>query len=334
MERAVIVTTINRPSPALKMIARDCPDWSLIVVGDRKTPSDWSLDGAFYLSIRDQEGSGGEFARQSPLDHYCRKNVGYLHAMREGAQVIAETDDDNLPYRSFLRDVGRMVSGRRVIGEGWRNVYRHFTEARIWPRGFPLELITASLTERLALGPLAHFDCPVQQFLADGDPDVDAIYRLTTEGEVVFDANANAVVLGPGAFCPFNSQNTIWWPEAFPLLYLPNFVSFRMTDIWRSFVAQVCLYAIDKHLAFRAATVRQERNAHSLLRDFEQEVPGYLHNERILGVLQGLTLSGGSDDTGGNLWLCYKALISEGLVPVEELRLVELWLDELSELSR
>lgn len=329
LERAVIVTTINYPSVALHMIARDCPDWSLIVVGDRKTPPDWSLKGATYLSIPDQEELGGEFARESPRDHYCRKNVGYLHAMREGAQVIAETDDDNLPYRSFLRDVDQVVSGRRIAEEGCQNVYTCFTKAPIWPRGFPLELITPSLRARPSLGPLADFDCPVQQFLADGDPDVDAVYRLTTDREVVFDADANAVVLGPGTFCPFNSQNTIWWPDAFPLLYLPNFVSFRMTDIWRSFVAQVCLYAMRKHLVFRAATVRQERNAHSLLRDFEDEVPGYLHNQRILNLLQGLTLSSHPRDTAENLLLCYKALVREGLVPPEELRLLGLWLKAL-----
>jgi hypothetical protein len=46
------------------------------------------------------------------------------------------------------------------------------------------------------------------------------------------------VALGAGAWSPFNSQNTAWYPKAYPLLYLPSYCSFRMTDIWRSFVAQ------------------------------------------------------------------------------------------------
>ena len=32
-----------------------------------------------------------------PLYNYSRKNIGYLLAMRDGAEVIVETDDDNRP---------------------------------------------------------------------------------------------------------------------------------------------------------------------------------------------------------------------------------------------
>jgi len=323
----VLITTINSPTTAVKKIASDCPDWTFIVIGDTKTPADWSWPGVTYLSIADQIAQVGKFAEKCPTRHYARKNIGYLKAIAEKSPVIAETDDDNIPYDSFLQDVNRELTARPALKKGWENVYTHFTKDRIWPRGFPLELINESLKNPSPLGEPNTYDCPIQQFLADGDPDVDAVYRLTIEALTKFEPNR--VVIQPGTYCPFNSQNTIFWPEAYPLLYLPAYVSFRMTDIWRSFVAQRCLYAMGKPLAFREATVLQERNEHSLIRDFKDELPGYLNNPRIIEILEGLSLSSDPAQCAQNLGACYEALISAEIVPAQEMELVTLWIDAL-----
>lgn len=329
---AIVITTINRPTLAIEKIAATRPDWHFIVVGDRKTPSDWAYPGVDFLSMARQEELGHSFVDVCPPNHYARKNIGYLHAMAAGANVIAETDDDNIPYDHFLGDVSRAVTGRKVDRPGWENVYTHFTRERIWPRGLPLELINSSLHGPSPLSADDVFDCAIQQFLADGDPDVDAVFRLTDDRETYFDKNT--VILGAGTFCPFNSQNTVWWPEAFTLLYLPSFVSFRMTDIWRSFIAQICLYRLGGHIAFREATVKQVRNQHSLLHDFKDEIPGYLHNAAIVQRLMRLDLSGDSQDVGRNLWRCYEALVEMGVVPEKELPLVQRWLHDVAMLTR
>lgn len=44
-----------------------------------------------------------------------------------------------------------------------------------------MEYINESFRKKSLLGEKYRFDCPIQQYLADGDPDVDAIYWLTTE---------------------------------------------------------------------------------------------------------------------------------------------------------
>jgi hypothetical protein len=321
---SILITTINGPTAAVKKIAQSRPDWEFIVIGDTKTPADWAWPGVTYLSVKDQIAAVGEFAEKCPTRHYARKNVGYLKAIADGSPVIAETDDDNVPYDTFLGDVNREVTARPVLKSGWENVYTHFTDERIWPRGFPLELVNASLKKPSPLGDAAGFDCPIQQFLADGDPDVDAVYRLTIEALTKFEENT--IVLRPGTYCPFNSQNTIFWPETYPLLYLPAYVSFRMTDIWRSFIAQRCLYAMGKPLAFREATVLQERNEHSLIKDFEDELPGYLNNRRIVEILEGLSLPGDPASCAQNLGACYEALVAAEIVPAREMELVELWI--------
>lgn len=326
--KAIIITTINPPTAAVQKIAQDHAEWSFIVVGDKKTPADWQWENATLLSVADQAAMNSAYASACPFNHYARKNIGYIKAIQDGAEMIAETDDDNIPYDTFLGVAERTVHGRKVAKTGWENVYRHFTPNKIWPRGFPLEYITESLKTTSALEDASDYDCPIQQFLADGDPDVDAVYRLTIEAETKF--LPNTIILGSGTVCPFNSQNTIWWPEAYPLLYLPSFVSFRMTDIWRSFVAQICLYQTSKHLAFRDATVFQTRNEHSLIRDFKDEVPGYLNNVKIVDLLQGLPLSAKLEDMGSNLKQCYETLVGAGIVPEAELPLVDAWLQDLA----
>lgn len=324
--KTIVVTSINYPTKGLKKISDCCQNWNLIVVADKKTPTDWEYDGITLLSTEEQESIKSEFIQKLPFNHYSRKNIGYLQAISEGSEIIAETDDDNVPYDNFLNNISRKIKGSLVQTEGWENVYRHFTSEHIWPRGYPLENINTSFryTSKLKDGVL--LDCPIQQYLADGDPDVDAIYRLTVESNIKF--KSNSIILEKGIYCPFNSQNTIWFPEAYPLLYLPSFVSFRMTDIWRSFIAQICLYAAEQHICFKEATVWQERNEHSLIRDFKDEIPGYLHNTHIVKCLASLPLIADINKAGENLLRCYTALIKEGIIPQEELELVQLWLKE------
>jgi hypothetical protein len=149
--------------------------------------------------------------------------------------------------------------------------------------------------------------------------------------EITF-RNDPSVVVPPGTWCPFNSQTTWWWPVAFPLLYLPSCCSFRMTDIWRSFVAQRCLWEFGAGVVFHAPEVVQQRNTHVLLRDFEDEIPGYLANERMVSILGGLSLGRGPASVGSNLLRCYEALVGQGFLPSAEMPLVEAWLRDLGSL--
>jgi len=214
-----------------------------------------------------------------------------------------------------------------VRQSGWINVYRYFADGAIWPRGLPLDQIHGPLPafETLAVQPA---DCPIQQGLANGNPDVDAIFRLVSPRDVTFRPDRR-LALGPGAWCPFNSQNTVWFPDAFPLLYLPAHCSFRMTDIWRSFVAQRIGWENGWSLLFHQATVWQDRNPHNLMRDFEDEIPGYVNNTRIVTTLADLPLVAGTAAMADNLIRCYEALIALGVVGESELPLLRGWLADL-----
>jgi len=72
---AVIVTSINPPTPALRALAEGCraAGFRFIVVGDTKSPLDFALDGCDFLNIDSQYDSGLAFARLCPTAHYARK---------------------------------------------------------------------------------------------------------------------------------------------------------------------------------------------------------------------------------------------------------------------
>jgi hypothetical protein len=213
------------------------------------------------------------------------------------------------------------------------NVYNHFTQTKIWPRGFPLEFLNANENFTISNLPKDSGSCMIWQGLADENPDVDAVFRMTCELPVSFEVR-NSIHLGSGVWCPFNSQNTTWFKEAFPLLYLPSYCTFRMTDIWRSFVAQCVMWKCNWTLAFHPATVWQERNEHSLIKDFEQEVPGYLHNNKIRLLLEQLSLKSGVEYIGENMLMCYEELVRNNIISdKKELTLVEAWLNDIKALS-
>jgi hypothetical protein len=326
---ALIVTSIAAPNAVLQALARGCRehDFQFIVIGDEPSPAEFQLEGCRFYSLAGQRELGFEFARQCPTRHYARKNIGYLAALRDGATVIVETDDDNFPEPEFWTERGRRQSAGVVAAAGWVNVYRYFTDANIWPRGLPLEHIQSAIPSFETLAQ-AEVDCPIQQGLANENPDVDAIYRLVLPLPQNFRRDRR-VALASGAWCPFNSQNTTWWRDAFPLLYLPAYCSFRMTDIWRSFIAQRIAWANEWAVLFHEPTVWQERNEHNLMRDFKDEVPGYLNNSAICNALGQLDIKPGVEHLGENLLTCYERLVSMSLVGEQELALVAAWLEDL-----
>lgn len=331
---ALVVTSIAAPNAVLQALARGCVEYGLefIVIGDEASPAAFKLDGCRFYSLAEQRGLGFRFAAECPTRHYARKNIGYLAAMREGASVIIETDDDNFPAPEFWGERSRRQTTGVVQNAGWVNVYRYFTEANIWPRGLPLDRIQTAPPEFESL-PQEEVDCPIQQGLADENPDVDAIYRLALPLPQSFRKDRR-VALGAGSWSPFNSQNTTWWRAAFPLLYLPAYCSFRMTDIWRSFVAQRVAWVNDWGILYHEPTVHQERNEHNLMRDFKDEVPGYLHNSAIREALDKLPLRPGEDKMNDNLLACYEELVRMELVGRRELDLVAAWVADLEEVFR
>ena len=338
---AYVVTTIQHATKPLLAIAEkmESNNFSLYIVGDKKTPLDFSCKNATYFSVLNQEASPFSLSRVLPWNSYSRKMIGYLSACQDGYDWIRETDDDNFPLNSFFDSPEGNFPFREVSAEGlWVNPYSYFTSRYIWPRGYPIHLLESDIQSRTqteASWQVRESKSVVLfQGLANGEPDVDAIFRLIVSNNSQMEfLDLPPVRISKDSYAPFNSQATTWAKSIFPLMYLPVTCTFRMTDIWRSFVAQRILREIAGEIIFTSPTVFQERNVHDLLNDFAQEVPGYLENDNLVRVLDAVKISGGMNNLFPDLRVCYEALINSGYLDPSEMEYLDSWIKDLAMLK-
>jgi hypothetical protein len=315
-----VVTTINKPTKAIESLYKIFGE-NLIIVGDKKTPEDWNYKELPVLMECDRP--------YAPNNHYARKNIGYLLAIKNKASLIYDTDDDNIPHDSWQIRT-QQVDADESIGDGWYNVYDLLSPDTIWPRGFSLR----RLKEHPSCGKRKFRISSIQQGLADGEPDVDAIWRLVLHKSHYF-KHKKSIYLNKWSWCPFNSQSTWWFPKAYPLMYLPIYASFRMCDIWRSFIAQRCIWEIGEGVTFHSPSeVFQDRNEHDLMNDFKDEIPGYLHNDEIVEILSNLNLKSGEDYICENLLTCYQALVDKKILPYLEIESVMAWIKDYGDVTK
>jgi hypothetical protein len=324
-----VITSIFNPTEAVLAYSK-MEDFTLIVVGDKKTPEDWHCNNVDYISVVQQENLDFELSKVLPYNHYCRKMLGYLKAIKNGAEYIVDTDDDNIPKDKW----GFPVIEKNYVcvseNRGFINIYQLFTNQKIWARGLPLNLINTQFNLEKYLTTKA---CKVGiwQGLADENPDVDAIYRLTSDTPCYFEEH-EPVVLGKGTISPFNTQNTLISKDLFPLMYLPAYVTFRFTDILRGLVAQPIMWLYDYQLGFINATVVQKRNPHEYINDFISEIPMYQQCERVVELVSNSISN--SESIENNLYNAYEALCKDNIVVEKEMVILETWLKDIVKISR
>lgn len=317
----LILTTVAPPTDAV--IAWTKLGWNVVSVGDLKTPEEAHLKleaenaNFHYLSVDEQRAMETRFPslRHIGWKAYQRKQAGYLLAISRGAKVIYETDDDNVPLRSGAdmllpermgagdADEPADLSGEELAAGSYglsalnlTNTYGCFGRSELWPRGFPLTHLQWFVSEQ---GSAPAAECkrepttakvwaPVQQSLQDKDPDVDGIYRITNPARIkngIDFGKGRPLALKEGQVCPFNTQNTAFYPEAFWGLVLPVDVTFRECDIVRGWWVQRILWDIGARLLFRESTVRHDRNSHNYYADFVLEKKLYYEAPQFLNFL-------------------------------------------------
>lgn len=282
--KCVVITTINEPTTAIHKFIDT--EYDVIIVGDKKTPNTYKDLNCTFLSIEDQDNLFYSISSLIPYNHYSRKNIGYLYAMKKGYDVIAESDDDNIPYDNWGVP---NYDTKTIVSPKYPNIYSLYTDKHIWPRGYPLDYVNKSqniITENSTK------DIYVYQSLVEGDPDVDSIYRLTHPeyGKVKSYFNNNlksSYVMDTNIWSPFNTQNTFWVnKKAFPFLYIPCDVTFRYCDILKSYIAQKGIWDMGGHVAFSPPSAIQIRNNHDLLDDFKSEIPIFTQFHDVVNKLE------------------------------------------------
>jgi hypothetical protein len=190
MKKSIVITTISKINKSLEKFSKT--KYDLVIIGDTKSPSGYDIK-CTYLNIAEQKNLFPDLCKYLKLNHYSRKNIGYLYCYLNKYDIIAESDDDNFPYKNWgtIKYPKKTISSPKII-----NVYKLFTDKKIWPRGYPLELI---LSKNYMVIEKNKEKIMVMQSLVDGDADTDAIYRLTI-GKKLFLIKTNPMPY-PLGFC-------------------------------------------------------------------------------------------------------------------------------------
>jgi len=287
MKKFIVTTTINKPTLAtLKFceIAQN-KNWTFVIIGDTKTPHEsykqLENNHVIYLSPEDQESLYPELSETIGWKSIQRRNIGFVYAYNQGADIVATVDDDNIPYDNWGDN---LLVNQEIEVDLYENISSNYFDpisptnhSELWHRGYPIEDLPfknnieyKGKTKRKVL---------VQADFWDGDPDIDAICRLSKKPIVKFNE------FNP--FCsnqlaPFNSQNTFLSREVLPFYaVLPH--AGRMDDIWGSYITQ---YYFPNSVIYNKATVYQDRNAQDLVTNLENEVIGYRNTYKLLNDLE------------------------------------------------
>ena len=308
MNKFIVTTTINPVTEALEKFD-SMSDWNLVVIGDRKTP-EIKLKNGEFISARHQKDLGFKCVDMIPWNVIQRRNIGYLVALKNGADIIASIDDDNIPHDDWGTDlkIGNTVT-RRMIRDDLvcDSLFEHsnITPEKLWHRGFPVQLLEerSNRTESIRSG---YVD--VQAGLWNGDPDVDAVCRIAG-GPFDLKFSNMEFLIDNNCFSPYNTQNTFFSRDVAPAMCLPYNIG-RMDDIWASYMTQRIMREIDTCVLFTGPTVYQDRNNHDLSKDLEKEMIGYRNTVSLLRKLNDIDVYG---DDVLEMYSC----IAEGISDLE-----------------
>jgi len=333
MKTSLVITTINKPNKNIKKLINLCKKnkSKLIIIGDKKTPKNFKIQYGFFYNTINQKKLDFNFSKICPHNSYARKNIGYLISIKDNIETIIETDDDNYPKNNFFNFLKPSYNVDEVDQKNWVNIYKKFLEKdlEIWPRGLPLDKINHLPRFKKKKVKKKFF---LKQGVCEGNPDVDAIYRLINDKiDIKFKDNYK-FSLGK-AFSPINSQNTIWSKKIFSLMYLPVSCTMRATDIWRGVIALNIILNDNLGVLIFGTTMKQNRNIHNLKNDLNEEIPLFKDVQNAFLILKKLKLKKGSENYTKNLLKSYKALIEHKIFDKRELKYLNAWIKDIRALK-
>ena len=285
MKKYIITTTINSPTKATIKFCEiaDKKDFTFVIIGDTKTPHEEyrkleiKYNNVLYLAPENQEFLYPELSEIIGWKTIQRRNIGFVYAYQRGADVVATVDDDNIPYDNWGDNI---MVGQEMVVDLYENISCPYFDAisttehkDLWHRGFPIEYLQVKnnieYKGQTTITPL------VQAEFWDGDPDIDAICRLSKKPIVKFNKFEPFTT---NQLTPFNYQNTFLHRSV-----LKNYSVFpytgRMDDIWGAYVMQ---HYHPNSVIFTRASVYQARNPQDLVKNLENEVIGYRNTLKLL----------------------------------------------------
>jgi hypothetical protein len=277
MNKYIVTTTIQPPTEATYKFS-EMKDWTLIIVGDIRTPQEqYKYGNWIYLSPDYQNQHYHNVSEAIGWNCIMRRNIGFLEAYKLGADIVASIDDDNIPYEDWGKDliVGKDIEvGLYNCDVGILDPMQLTNHPELWHRGYPID----RLYERKKVNYLEKVIRKVlfQVSLWKGDPDVDALCRLMykpTDLQLTVREKFSS-----NNFIPFNSQNTFIDRSALSSYMVLPYVG-RSDDIWGGYIAQ---HLLNTRPVFTHPTVYQKRNDQSIYKNLDDELFGYMWTNKFV----------------------------------------------------
>ncbi len=275
MKKFIVCTSINPPTQAIKKFD-NFKDWTLIVVGDLKTPKNYKLKNGIFLNKREQNLIDKKLSDLIGWNCIERRNFGILLAKKHNADIIALVDDDNIPYKNWGKNL--LVGKKKFINtyEVKIPVFDPISVTKyknLWHRGFPLNLLDQRNPKLLGKRKIM---IDVQADFWDGDPDIDAITRVIFKPKCKFEKKI--FPFHSKKISPFNSQNTFLSSNLLKDYFLfPD--QGRMHDIWASYFLQ---YRRKINVIYNKSSVIQKRNIHTAAKDLSEELIGLKYTSTLI----------------------------------------------------
>ena len=321
---------------------------TVIIVGDREISQ--LVDAAIketrniiYLSVETQKKlypKMGDFISSNSI---ARKNIGYLHAMKLGACMIYDFDEENkiLEYGLLEKVRARIELKSELVLDSEQNVVNAYllygTPAFVWPRGFPQEYQSNVSFPLLKAADVRPQQIGVVQILQLLYPDVDALWRLRFSRHLPFKwataevLKENLVSIHKNRYAPFNSQATLIEGRLLFLNYLPHTLDDSVSDIWRAYIMQYLMKRMNFALAFAAPFVEHRTFPQSPLADLVSEQQLYVQSGALIDYLD--TRVSKSNRTELEYIIILNEMYSRGYIGAADVSDAIAWISTLNEMG-
>lgn len=278
LKKFIVCTSINKPTLAVKKFDV-MKDWQLVIVGDKKTPKNYKLKNGIYLSPKKQENIDKKLSDLIGWNCIQRRNFGILYAWKNGADIVAVVDDDNIPYKDWGK---KLLIDKKTKTNFYKTNAPAFdpisvtNHKNLWHRGFPIQILDK---RKDAKKQIKIIKADIQADFWNGDPDIDAICRMEHAPECKF--QTSVFPFTSNKMSPFNSQNTYLKRKVMEHYFLFPHIG-RMDDIWASYYVEAKGFKV----LYNKPSVYQQRNVHDLTKDMKKEYIGYENNLNLIKELK------------------------------------------------
>ncbi|XP_046362028.2 probable glycosyltransferase STELLO1 isoform X3 [Haliotis rufescens] len=194
---------------------------------------------------------------------YPLKNIAYLYAMSQSAEVIYDLEygvKPILPMNNFIyidHTHGLIYTGNTTF-----NHYRHFGQPYLHPLGFP-ESVNATQSK---LFDLCYVPTPpIQHGIISGETPLyhdqrEKILKISREKtlDLQFDTMAPPAFVPPGRFSAVTTGNTLFTRKAFWLMLLPFSGDSVLDGVVRGYLSQRFLWETGDYTGHMGDTARSE----------------------------------------------------------------------------